>query len=167
MWRRRKNKDAEEAKESISNKAALGISKMINRMQHRFGETLNRKTAQLTQRGKIILFIVFCLLFGGGSLYVFIDGFTSSRSFSRALKPGAISVPKHVTKTGNDNQPIKAIITAEDIRKIKRFRRYMDSLKISKNGVFIYDSIINARPGLMDSVTEVERVYGFDTSMSN
>lgn len=163
MWKKRKNKDQEASKKSIKEKAASGIARMINGVQNRFGETLNKKTANLTQRGKIVLLIVFCLVFGGASAYIIIDELSSSRSSSRLLKTNPISVPKHVDKTGDKSQGIEAFISPEDIRRIKQFRRYMDSLKTSKHGIVIYDSIIKARPGLMDSVNEVERLYGIDS----
>ena len=35
----------------------------------------------------------------------------------------------------------------------------MDSLTRSENGTIIYDSIVKARPGLMDSVLFIENIY--------
>ncbi len=167
MWGKRKNKNTETSKDSIKDKAASGIAKLINGIQNKFGETLNKKTANLTQRGKIILLIVFCVVFGGGSIYIIIEGLSSSNESSKILKSKFISVPKHVDKTGEGSPQINVFITAEDIRRITQFRRYMDSLKTTKQGLQIHDSIISARPGLMDSLTEVERLYGIDSSSKN
>lgn len=167
MWWKRKNKNEQTVKNTIKEKAVSQLAIMINGMQNKFGETLNRKTANLTQRGKVILLIVFCIVFGGGSIYVLVDGWSSSKPSSTVLKSKFISVPKHVDKMDTDTPKINVFITAEDIRKIKQFRRYMDTLKNSKQGLLIYDSILRARPGLMDSVAEVEQLYGINNSKGN
>lgn len=162
MWRKRKNTGA--SGETVTGKASTGIAKLIGGMQNRFAEALNKKTAKLTQRGKVILLIVFCIVFGGGSVYIMIDGLRSSNSSSQILKPGVVRVPKHVDKTGEGAPSIKAYITSDDMRRIKRFRRFMDSLKSTRQGLLIHDSIMKARPGLMDSLQEVERLYGVDSA---
>jgi hypothetical protein len=165
MWR--KGKKMGTAERSVNDKAATGIAKLINGMQRKFGETLNKKTAKLTQRGKVVLLVGFCIVFGGGSIYIMVDGMRSSRSSSELLNSKSIAVPSHVDKTGDLSPDIKAFITAEDIRKIQAFRRYMDSLKTTKQGLLTHDSIIHARPGLMDSLAEVEWLYGIDSAAKN
>lgn len=161
MWRRKKNKNVDAPDSTVRDKAAVGIGMFINNMHKRFGSTLNRKTAALSQRGKIVFLIVFCLSFGGGSLYIMFDGWNSAAS-TNLLKLKSISVPKHIDKTGAPN--VRVLITARDIQKIQSFRRYMDSLKTTNQGLVIHDSILHARPGLMDSLTEVERLYGLDSA---
>jgi hypothetical protein len=163
MWKKRK-KERPDGHEMIRDKAASGIARVIDGAQRRFGETLNSKTENLSQRGKMILLVAFCSVFGGGSLYIMIEGLHSAQAPSEILKSNPITVPRHVDKTG---EGIRAFITAEDIRRIKLFRRYMDSLKNTNKGLLIHDSIIRVRPGLMDSLIEVERLYGIDSAAKN
>jgi hypothetical protein len=165
MWGKRKKAEKQVSKPSVSDKAAFGIARLINGMQAWFGSTLNNKTAHLSRRGKLALLIVFCLFFGGGSLYIMVDGFVSNKS-SEIFRSKSIAVPHHAGQSGLDGSRIKALITSKDMFKIEQFRRYMDSLKSSKRGVALYDSIIKVRPGLMDSLTEVERLYGLDSSFN-
>jgi hypothetical protein len=42
---------------------------------------------------------------------------------------------------------------------VRRWRQWMDSLRTTAGGVAIYDSILLARPGLLDSAQEVEEFY--------
>jgi len=49
------------------------------------------------------------------------------------------------------------LLTAEVYQRLQLFRKYMDSLH--KNSKWIYDSILLARPGMMDSVAILEKMY--------
>jgi hypothetical protein len=134
----------------------------IHRMQRRFGNTLNKKTSKFTRRGKIVLLVLICLFFGGGSLYVLVDGL-SDRSAVQNSKPNAIQAPAHIDKTG-DARGEESIVTEREIKRIKSIRNYLDSLQTSVEGKKIMDSIVRVRPGFLDSLREVEYLYGIDTT---
>ena len=65
-------------------------------------------------------------------------------------------VPKHFDKTGDEVIP-EAYVDEETFYKMQGFKKYMDSLKQNKSKQ--YDSIMQARPGLMDSVQVLEEIY--------
>ena len=159
MWRKSK-KDIP----ATSNKIASRIAGGINRMQRWFGETLNKKTNKFTRRGKIELMLVICLFFGGGSLYVLVDGL-SDRAAVQNSKPNAIQAPAHIDKTG-DARDAESVLTERELTRIKSIRNYLDSLQTSIEGKKIVDSIVRVRPGFLDSLREVERLYGIDTTTS-
>jgi hypothetical protein len=159
-----KAKAKTEARDLINDKAAMGIARLIAGMQARFGSGLNRRTQDLSRKGKLILLLVFCICFGGASLYIMIEGLHSPASSFELSKSKFITIPKHIDRTGDPSPRIKAFITPGDIKKIESFRRYMDSLQTTRQGLLIHDSIIRARPGLMDSLIEVERLYGIDSA---
>ena len=157
MWRKNKK-----GTPTASNKIASRIAGGINQMQHWFGNTLNRKTSKFTRRGKIVLLVIICLFFGGGSLYVLVDGL-SDRTAVENSKPNAIQAPAHIDKTGDAGEE-ESILTEGEIKRIKSIRNYLDSLQTSVEGKKIIDSIVRMRPGFMDSLREVEHLYGIDTA---
>ncbi len=50
------------------------------------------------------------------------------------------------------------LLNAPDEKRIRQFRKYMDSLSQSKSGSVLRDSILKARPGLMDSIRRLENI---------
>ena len=71
------------------------------------------------------------------------------------MKIDKINFPAHNSKSN-----IEGIKVAErDYQSIASFKHYMDSLNKSLNGKYQYDSILQARPGLMDSVQVLEQLY--------
>lgn len=166
MWGRNKNNRQDESRIPVGEKAAASVGGMINGVQRKFGTVLNDKTSNLSQRGKVILFICFSLLFGGSSVYLIIKGITTSVEAYKNPTPRAITVPRHYDKTGMPEVRNPSVVSPAEIKRIRYFRRYMDSLASSQQGALLYDSIIRARPGLLDSVSQVERMYIAD-SLSN
>jgi hypothetical protein len=55
------------------------------------------------------------------------------------------------------------IVSKADYQGIIRFRGYMDSLTRSPAGKAAYDSIIFSRPGLLDSIRILEKIYQSQT----
>jgi len=55
------------------------------------------------------------------------------------------------------------IVSKKDYQGIIRFRGYMDSLTRSPAGKAAYDSIILSRPGLLDSIRILEKIYQSQT----
>jgi len=72
-----------------------------------------------------------------------------------AVKIEQINFPKYDHREDKE----RIIITKKDYQSITIFRSYMDSLYTSEEGKNQYDSILQARPGLMDSVQLLEQIY--------
>lgn len=127
------------------------MGQVVERGQRKAADYLNQKTATLSRRQTVTGLIIFCLLFGGSS------GFTiwhSLRSASGAIHIQTMTVPAHTIIPGDRND--EAILTGPELDRIKAFRRYLDSLQLTREGKAVYDSIARYRPGLLDSLSFIE-----------
>ena len=68
-----------------------------------------------------------------------------------------MDIPKHFNKTGDETVIPEATVDEQTYLQIQDFRKYMDSLKLNRANE--YDSILQARPGLIDSVQALEQIY--------
>ncbi len=100
--------------------------------------------------------ILFCLCGGGYSIYLTASAITGSEKTQKNLKVDQVDVPKHFDKTGDEVIP-EAYVDEETFYKMQGFKKYMNILKQNKS--MQYDSIMQARPGLMDSVQVLEEIY--------
>lgn len=132
---------------------SLALYKYIQRiwadMMAKHTGTFSRKTW--------IMSLVFFILFGSGcSIYLIVRAISGE---SKAMVPvSRIKKPAHVTET-DETDNISVQEKGAEYERVKQFRLYMDSLARSPSGRIIYDSIIQSRPGLMDSVRFIEIYY--------
>ena len=136
---------------------AKGIAGFLLSMQNRFASFMNGKINNLSSRSKQIGLVLFCLLFGGFSIYAFVGAFRNTGNSGKAIKPDQVAVPKYYDRTASENK--EPSVSENDIIRINRFSKYMDSLSHSVKGKAVYDSILKARPGLMDSIQVLEEIY--------
>ena len=68
-------------------------------------------------------------------------------------------MPAYTNQSGDEISNNNNIISKEEYEHIQSFKIYMDSLRISSKGKVLFDSIMQARPQLMDSIQLVENVY--------
>jgi hypothetical protein len=127
------------------------------RLQYKFADWLERKTAHWSSRSWIIILIFFTIATSSYSIYVMVDSFS---------EPDVSSIPiTRIVKTTNTIQThekmdqLKVVISKGEHEKAIRFRRYMDSSVRSPTGKKIKDSINQNRTGLLDSLTIVEKYY--------
>ena len=151
-------KNAEELNElKVQDKVAKGIAGFLLAIQNRFALFMSQRINKLTTRAKQVCLVVFCLVFGGFSIYAFVGAFRNSETSGKRLKPDQLAVPKYYDRT--DAEIEEPTVSEKDIVRINRFKKYMDSLKKSANGKQVYDSILKTRPGLMDSIQVIEQIY--------
>lgn len=149
---KRKNED-----NSQQERIATHIFNTTIKFQHRWATYLQRKTEPLSKAAKIFFLMVFCLIAMSFSLYRVKYSFTvNSDSFVLVGR----FVNKGTTDTSADLnfKPLKQP-AADDYRRIKRFLNYIDSLSLTPSGKKIKDSILSDRPGLMDSIHHVEKMF--------
>lgn len=79
------------------------------------------------------------------------------RENKKLIIPGQVAVPKHFDKTGEPLDDEVLVVSPVLYKRLQEFRSYMDSLRVYSKQV--YDSIMHARPGLMDSVFFLEQIY--------
>ena len=146
-------KSKEENTYLMNDKIATAIAVFLLSLQSRFALVIGTKTNALSMKVKWLWLLVFCLLFGGFSIYEIMGAF---RDRGKTIKPTQISVPKYYDRT---EVLIQSQVSDRDIKRICRFKKYMDSLRGAQEGKIVYDSILKARPGLMDSIQAVEQIY--------
>ena len=101
--------------------------------------------------------ILFCLIGGGYSLYLIVSALTTHPKANDALKIEQATVPKHFDKTGAEIAEPESNVDERTYGQIRFFKAYTDSLKTANSP--LYDSIVSARPYLMDSIQALEQLY--------
>jgi len=122
-------------------------------VQSGFADFMSSKTKTLSTKAKWFWLAVYCVVFGGFSIYAFMGTFGGNK----VLEPSPVSFPKHYDQTGIEIK--EPHVSEKDIKRINRFKQHMDSLRRSQEGKIVYDSILKTRPGLMDSIKAIEQIY--------
>jgi hypothetical protein len=160
MWWNPKKKLGDEVSGSrLAGRASAGINKYVIERQTKLARFLNQKTETLSTGGKKLVLVAVCLVFGGLSLYVIVSTLGRPSKIDESIKPKAISVPEHASRTGEESLYPHIVVSAQEMWQVSSFKRYMDSLKSSLDGRPLYDSILKARPNLLDTIAMLEELY--------
>ncbi|WP_073078631.1 MULTISPECIES: hypothetical protein [Chitinophaga] len=121
-------------------------------LQRRWADWLNAKAANWSSFKVKVILVVFIFSYVTVTALVLINAGKSADSHVR-IRP--ILIPKNVLPSDNhSNTPASLYVT----ERMKQFRRYLDSLKSDKIGMGVYDSLLVARPGLIDSLYQMEEL---------
>ncbi|TRW24224.1 hypothetical protein FMM05_10335 [Flavobacterium zepuense] len=153
LFKNKKNNTADAAKGII----AENLTSFYNKLQSGWAGWMSQHTSTLSKRDWMLSLACFILLTGGYSTYLMVSGFTGtsaviSNNVSNIRKPAYTGQAEESQKTG-------APLSDSEYARILRFRKYIDSLAADPSGKKVYDSIIQKRPGLMDSLNRVENYY--------
>jgi hypothetical protein len=154
MFLFRKNKVTHENK--TTDRIAAKAVKAITTVQTKFAITMSKifiKTPVKKIKGFLI---VFCLLNGGLSIYLVYTALSDPET-NQSITVTPIKTLKHFDKAGDENVSTETIVDERTYSEVVRFKNYMDSLQQYKSK--IYDSIMQTRPGLMDSGQMLIRLY--------
>lgn len=159
MWLyKAKQKEKETVdKVTVSDKVAGKIAAAGIKLQQLFAEKMSRLFMKTDFKRLKIILILFCICAGGYSIYLIAKSVISPDRKQNSFEVQQMDVPKHFDKTGDENLIPEAYVDEETYQQVKQFRNYMDSLKQKRRNE--YDSILQARPGLMDSVQMLEQIY--------
>ncbi len=141
---------------SMRDKVAGKIAGAGMRVQRKFAEGMNKLFEGMNAKKLKVFLVLFCLCAGGYSIYLAVNAITGADRKQRSFTVDQVDVPKHFNKTG-DEIMTEAYVDEATIYKIQGFKIYLDSLKQNKSKQ--YDSILHARPNLMDSVQVLEELY--------
>lgn len=144
-------------KVTVSDKVAGKIAGLGIKLQQLFAEKMNRVFMKTDFKRLKIILIIFCIGAGGYSIYLIANSVISPDKKQNSFEIQQMDVPKHFDETGDENLIPEAYVDEETWQEVKQFRNYMDSLKQKRRNE--YDSILQARPGLMDSVQMLEQIY--------
>ncbi|MGN6602462.1 MAG: hypothetical protein ACTHK8_08410 [Ginsengibacter sp.] len=135
-------------------KVAKGITGFIVKVNSGFASYMNKITVKLSSSTLKVFVIVF-LSFGTSLSFYFIVAAFIKDEPSKTIKIDRVSVPGYYDQSGSGRVKNDFVITKEEYEEMKRYSKYFDSLRGSKE----YDSIKMARPGLMDSLKLLEKIY--------
>jgi len=152
---KRKNKTLSE--NHLHDKVAKGIADFFIKAQTKFALVMNKRFSNMPMKKLNALLIVFCLSCSGYSIYLIVNAILSSNKKQASFKVERVNVPKQFDKTGDEILRPANYVDEETHKQLQEFKYYMDSLKTNKSKR--YDSIMIARPGLMDSVAVLEEIY--------
>lgn len=140
-------------KESGESPLMQRLKGFIEKTQHTAAGTLNRKGEKSPGVIRAIV-IAACVLLCLASLWILKNAVTQAAESRMELK---IPLPViHVPKM--PHVPIDARPVAV-LRRIERTKHYLDSLSKTTAGKMTRDSILASRPGLMDSMENIEQLY--------
>lgn len=122
------------------------IKEKLLLLQTKLAHYLNSKAAVLSNGQLKICLILFCLLFAVATIFAVMDSF-NTKIIMQNVKIKTV-MPLH---NGNN---IADSVNNPALKRIHRFKLYMDSL--SKYDQKKYESIIDIRPHLMDSINRIE-----------
>lgn len=154
----RKRKTQSSVKENAAQeRLANNIVSACIRFQQRWADFMQHHTERLSRNGKLIILSLFCLTAGSLSVYFIVSSVMSRKASSITVIH--FKQPPYAVKSGDENTKALVIVSEAEYTKILRFKLYMDSLARSPSGKELYESILSERPGLMDSVLLIEKIY--------
>lgn len=158
MWlsRKQNKKDEDSNSQTMSDKVAGKIAGAGIKVQGYFANGMTKMFKNMNNKKLKTLLILFCISAGGYSIYLIANAVVSPDKKQPAFKVDQVDMPKHFDRTGDELIP-EATVDEQTFNKIQDFKKYMDSLKQKKN--YLYDSIISARPFLLDTVLMLEEIY--------
>jgi hypothetical protein len=127
------------------------------RLQYKCANWLERKTAHFSRLNWIVVLFIFIVFTGGCSIYLIVTSFCENTT----KKITVIPITKPMSSVSLKEKPIEfdTSISKVELEKITSFRKYMDSLGRSPTGKKTRDSIVQHRPGLLDSLVMLENYY--------
>ena len=141
----------------MSDKVAGKIAGVGIKAQRLFAERMNKLFMKTDYKRLKLILIFFCVSAGGYSIYLIANSVFSAEQKQQSFEIQQMDIPKHFNKTGDETVMPEATVDEQTFLQIQDFRKYMDSLKLNRTTE--YDSILQARPGLMDSVQVLEQIY--------
>ena len=95
-------------KENWKDKIAYKASNQLLRLQSKFAQILEKKTANVSLKQIKILLVVFCLLWGGLSAFFITQAIAFQKRHSISIEP--IYLPQYSTETGEPISPLSDTI---------------------------------------------------------
>jgi len=117
---------------------------------------LQKKAERLSKTKKCIYLFLFSLFFGGCSITIMFYSFLHITTPVSAQK---FTLPKNAIL-----QPVKprikdSLITRNEYERIHQFKHYLEHLQMDASGKRVYDSLMQARPHLLDSIHIVDSIF--------
>ena len=157
LFKKKEKPIDDEEREKLSDKVAGKIAGTGIKMQKIFADKMNKIFMNTGNKKTKTILIAFCITAGGYSIYLLTNAIISPAKKQESFKIDQVKTPQHFSKSGEESILPDAYVDEQTYNKIQEFKKYMDSLHQNKK--VEYDSILQARPGLMDSVQMLEEIY--------
>lgn len=160
-----KRKKKSQTVNPLQEKVVNGIVEKVIAFQLKWASFMQRQSERFSVKGKKMITILTVLCASFYSLYIIASSIVQKQKGNYSYSK--IRVPVYATKTGDEKMFSKNIIPEKEYNRIIRFQQYMDSLHKTASGKLIADSILQRRPGLMDSVIELKKLYESQQKQKN
>jgi hypothetical protein len=136
-----------------ADKAAGWIAAGIHRVQSLWAKGMGRLFNRLNPTTKKVVLIICCLFMV--TYCTALVAFSFGKTMHLLKMPAGIGKPLKIVKPFTDKPPVMPAF----IRRIEKFKHYLDSLSTSADGRRIRDSLLKERPGVLDSIKKIESIY--------
>lgn len=153
MWYRKASTKLTSPSSSSADRLTMRIAGKLIRYQWAIAAKLTTLTARLSSRSLKILWLLFVTAWLLLGVYFIRCGFAKEWSLSSSM-PHKRLFPRTAFNPG---PTVSMEITESEYRKLENARLYIDSLKM--NTVKLYDSLVQQRPGLIDSLNKALEIY--------
>ncbi len=141
----------------LQDKVVNGIVGNVTSFQLKWASFMQQSSERFSIKAKKYITVITVLFASVYSLYIIASSIIHKPK--KANRIATIHVPAYTTKTGEENLFSNNLIPEKEYHKIIRFHQYMDSLNQTTKGKKIADSILQKRPGLMDSTLQLKKLY--------
>ncbi|HLP37770.1 hypothetical protein [Lacibacter sp.] len=140
-----------------TDRMASVIAGSIKRMQEQFVKLMTALFQKIGTRLSKIVFVAVLTATGSYSLYLTGIAFLQPNKSIQLSKPSSIQQPENIKQ--NESKTVMPLTSVDTItaEKLQAFLLYFDSIKT--NQPTQYDSILQSRPGLIDSVRMLTQLY--------
>jgi hypothetical protein len=111
---------------------------------------LERKTQALPRARLKLYTVLFLLFFGSWNGWIIVQALRLPHS---AIPAGQLHLSHPVLPS------VRPPADPSSLAGIQKFRSWLDSLQRDTTGRIVYDSIVQQRPGLLDSLGQIEKTY--------
>ncbi len=140
-----------------SDKIANQIAGTLTKIQDGFSTGMNKLFKKMGMRKLKLVLISFCFMMGGYSIFLIACGTLKNDKQTDTFIISHLPTSKYFKRPNDIIIPLGKYVNEETFRKIQLFKIYLDSLK--QKDIVLYDSILNSRPLLMDSILKLEEMY--------
>lgn len=133
--------------------------RILGRFQRKYADRLQEMSEKMSPRTKKLCLLLFVVVFGGLSVSIVWRSVTAHGNRSVVtIQPIVPSPPSGHSSKENGLWP-EGGVSAREYNMIRAFHRYLDSLGSTADGQALRDSLLKGRPGLMDSIVAIEKMY--------
>lgn len=131
----------------------------LTKIQRKYADKLQSMSEKMSPTGKKLMLALFVLVFGGISVSIIWHSVSAHGKRSVVtIQPIVPSPPSGRPDNVKGQWPERGVSTRE-YNMIRAFHRYIDSLGSTAEGQQRRDSLLKEKPGLVDSLIAIEKMY--------